>query len=110
MLSLCPGWETGGVSRTLAVSYLRPVRGGEVVEVRAEGTGVGARMGEFTAWRFRFYFLHFGSFFLLRFCPLPLLASLPLRALPCPARLTFPFPFLPATHPSTSTAPPSRLD
>ncbi|MCJ1244926.1 hypothetical protein MMC30_002127 [Trapelia coarctata] len=44
VLFLCPGWEMGGVSRSLVVSYLRPVREGEEVEVRVEGTGVGGRM------------------------------------------------------------------
>lgn len=42
------------MSRTLAVSYLRPVGGGEVVEVRAEGVGVGGRMGEFLRARLGF--------------------------------------------------------
>lgn len=43
-------WELPGVSRTLNVAYLKPVRMGEEVEVEAEIVSVGWRLGEIS-WR-----------------------------------------------------------
>ncbi|KAF2214173.1 hypothetical protein CERZMDRAFT_38777 [Cercospora zeae-maydis SCOH1-5] len=44
-------WEFGGVSRTLTVTYLRPVRMGMTIEIRCEVLQIGARLatirGEF---------------------------------------------------------------
>lgn len=37
-------WEFGGVSRTLGVTYLRPVKGGREVRVECVVRGVGRRL------------------------------------------------------------------
>jgi len=43
-LCLVEGWGFGGVSRGLNVTYLRPVKCGEEVEVTAEAMGYGKRL------------------------------------------------------------------
>lgn len=43
-LCLVPSWGFGGVSRSLSVTYLRPVKGGEEIEVKGEVMGYGKQL------------------------------------------------------------------